>query len=96
MKSRREFFERSSHGRRGAGFVRRGGKAGVGWKHEHATNGKSKVVVARDAALHGTGAQPDEQRVMDLLDSAMAAYTGRDKPVEAWKSIVPACSRRTK
>ena len=51
---------------------------------------KSKVVIARDASLHGTGAQPDEQRVLNLLDKAMAAYTGRDKPLEAWKSIIPA------
>ena len=54
------------------------------------TAGKSKVVIARDASLHGAGAQPDEQRVLYLLDKAMAAYTGRDKPLEAWKSIIPA------
>ena len=51
--------------------------------------GKSKVVVARDAALHGAGAQLDEKRVLALLDRAIAAYTGHDKPVEAWKRIVP-------
>ena len=56
----------------------------------HAANGKSKVVIARDATLHGAGAQPDEKRVLNLLDKAMAAYTGREKPVEAWKKIVPA------
>ncbi|MGD0347911.1 MAG: DUF362 domain-containing protein [Terracidiphilus sp.] len=54
------------------------------------TAGKSKVVIARDASLHGTGAQPDEQRVLNLLDKAMAAYTGRHNPVDAWKSIIPA------
>ena len=47
-------------------------------------------MIARDASLHGTGTQPDEQKVMNLLDKAMAAYTGREKPLEAWKSIVPA------
>ena len=50
--------------------------------------------MARDAALHGPGgsqvAQPDEKRVLALLDRAIAAYTGRDHPVEAWKRIVPA------
>jgi uncharacterized protein (DUF362 family) len=57
---------------------------------QHAEPGKSKVVVARDAALHGSRGQLDEQRVLDLLDRAMAAYTGRDHPVEAWKLIAPA------
>lgn len=51
---------------------------------------KSKVVIARDPSLHGAGAQPDEQKVMNLLDKAMAAYTGREKPVEAWKRVIPA------
>ena len=54
------------------------------------------MVVARDAALHGTSTQPDEQRVLNLLDKAMAAYTGREKPLEAWKSIVPANVRAGK
>jgi hypothetical protein len=56
---------------------------------QHAEAGKSKVVVARDAALHGPGGQLDEKRVLALLDRAIAAYTGHDKPVEAWKRIVP-------
>ncbi len=56
---------------------------------QHAEAGKSKVVVARDAALHGPDGQLDEKRVQALLDRAMAAYTGRDNPVEAWKRIVP-------
>jgi uncharacterized protein (DUF362 family) len=51
---------------------------------------KSRVVVARDAGLHGAGSHPDEKRVLNLLDRAMAAYTGREKPVEAWKRIIPA------
>ncbi len=51
--------------------------------------GKSKVVVARDAALHGSDGVLDEKRVQALLDRAIASYTGREKPVEAWKRIVP-------
>jgi uncharacterized protein (DUF362 family) len=47
------------------------------------------VVIARDPSLHGTAAQPDEQKVQNLLDRAITAYTGRAKPMEAWKSIVP-------
>jgi uncharacterized protein (DUF362 family) len=57
---------------------------------QNAQPGKSRVVIARDAALHGAGAQPDEKRVLNLLDRAIAAYTGRDHPTEAWKRIVPA------
>jgi uncharacterized protein (DUF362 family) len=51
--------------------------------------GKSRVVVARDPALHNRAGQLDEKRVLDLLDRAMAHYTGRDNPVEAWKRVVP-------
>jgi uncharacterized protein (DUF362 family) len=54
-----------------------------------AAAGKSKVVIARDASLRGAGAQPDEQRVLNLLDKALAAYTGKEKS-DAWKSIIPA------
>jgi uncharacterized protein (DUF362 family) len=54
---------------------------------------KSRIVIARDPELHGAGAnkstQPDEQRVRNLLDRAIAAYTGHAKPVAAWKSLVP-------
>jgi len=55
----------------------------------HTRSGKSKVVIARDAALHATNGQLDEKRVAALLDRAIAAYTGREKPVEAWRRIVP-------
>src|ERR1035437_340752 len=56
----------------------------------HAETGKSKVVIARDAALHNASGQLDEKRVQALLDRAIASYTGRDKPVDGWKRIVPA------
>jgi uncharacterized protein (DUF362 family) len=51
--------------------------------------GKSRVVIARDPALHGSSGQLDEKRVLDLLDRAIASYTGRDKPTDAWKHILP-------
>jgi uncharacterized protein (DUF362 family) len=57
---------------------------------QHAEAGKSKVVVARDPSLHGTGGQLEERRVLALLDRAIEAYTGLHDPVEAWKRIVPA------
>ena len=56
---------------------------------QHAADGKSRVVVARDAGAARASGQLDEKRVLDLLDRAIAAYTGREKPVEAWKRIVP-------
>ncbi len=91
MKSRREFLKDAAASAVVLGSSAAADKLALaGRLDKHAANGKSKVVVARDAALHGTGAQPDEQRVMDLLDKAMATYTGRDKPLEAWKRIVPA------
>jgi len=59
-------------------------------QHAHQTKpGKSKVVIARDPGLHGPTGQLDENRVLALLDRAMTSYTGRDKPIEAWKHILP-------
>jgi uncharacterized protein (DUF362 family) len=94
MKNRREFLKEAVTGAVLLGSAAAAEKltlAGVLDQHAnpHAA-GKSKVVIARDASLHGTSAQPDEQRVLDLLDKAMAAYTGREKAAEAWKSLIPA------
>jgi uncharacterized protein (DUF362 family) len=83
MESRRDFLKTAA-----TGAVLLGSQSKLGMAElldEH----KSKVVVARDAALHGPGGQLDEKRVLALLDRAIAAYTGHDKPVEAWKRIVP-------
>jgi uncharacterized protein (DUF362 family) len=83
MKSRRDFLKSAATG---AVLLSAQSKLGMA---ELLDQHKSKVVVARDAALHGSGGQLDEKRVLALLDRAIAAYTGRDKPVEAWKRIVP-------
>ncbi|MDR3724204.1 MAG: DUF362 domain-containing protein [Terracidiphilus sp.] len=48
---------------------------------------KPRVVVARDNSLNGA---MDERKVLALLDKAMASYTGRKNPVEAWKHVIPA------
>jgi len=85
MKNRREFLKEAA-----TGAVLLGTSAAAEKLAFAAAAGKSKVVIARDASLHGTGTQPDEQKVLDLLDKAMAAYTGREKPIEMWKSIIPA------
>ena len=87
MESRRDFLKTAATGALVLGSQSKLGLAAA--LDQHAQTGKSKVVLARDAALHGTGAQPDEKRVQDLLDRAIATYTGRDHPVEAWKRIVP-------
>jgi uncharacterized protein (DUF362 family) len=86
MKSRREFLQAAATGAVLLGSQSKLGLARVVGRHEEA--GKSKVVIASDPAVHGQGTQPDEKRVLDLLDKAVAAYTGRDHPVEAWKHIV--------
>ncbi|MGP8250472.1 MAG: DUF362 domain-containing protein [Terracidiphilus sp.] len=91
MKDRREFLKEVAAG---AVLIGSGSKLGVAaMPGENTPAGKSRVVIARDPELHGTGAntatQPDEQRVQNLLDRAIAAYTGHAKPVAAWKSLVP-------
>lgn len=87
MKSRRDFLKEAATGAvllgsKGA-FVLAGATP-----DEHEGTAKSKVVIARDPALHGQGTQPNEQRLINLLDHAMATYTGRDHPVGAWKHVL--------
>ena len=87
MKNRRDFLKTAAAG---AVLLSSNSKLGVAATlDEHTQTGKSKVVIARDAALHNASGQLDEKRVQALLDRAIASYTGRDKPVEAWKRIVP-------
>ncbi len=87
MKDRREFLKDAATGAVLLGSRSKLGLAAI--LGQRAAAGQSKVVVATDAALHSTGSQPDEKIVLALLDRAMAAYTGREKPVEAWKRILP-------
>ena len=91
MKDRREFLKEVAAG---AVLIGSGSKLAVAAISDvNPQPAKSKIVIARDPELHGTGAatsaQPDEQRVQALLDRAIAAYTGHAKPVAAWKSLVP-------
>jgi len=70
MENRRDFLKIAATGALALGAQSKLGlAAGL---DQHAQTGKSKVVIARDAALHGTGAQPDEKRVAALLDRAIA------------------------
>jgi uncharacterized protein (DUF362 family) len=49
---------------------------------------KSRVVVARDEQLRGSGSTVDQNRVLALLDRAMQSLFGRDHPVDAWRKLV--------
>jgi uncharacterized protein (DUF362 family) len=82
MNDRREFLKSAA-----TGAVLLGSSAVTGMLAQRGDTGKSRVVVARDVSLQGTGSQLDETRVLNLLDRALCSYFGRVKPMEAWKSI---------
>jgi uncharacterized protein (DUF362 family) len=86
MKSRREFLKGAA-----TGAVILGAESTLGLTRTpdpQTEKTRAKVVIARDQALHGPDGKLDEKRVGELLDRAIAAYTGRTKPVDAWKRIV--------
>jgi len=49
---------------------------------------KSRVVVARDEQLRGTGSAVDPNRIAALLDRAMQSLFSRDRAVDAWRKLV--------
>jgi uncharacterized protein (DUF362 family) len=49
---------------------------------------KSRVVIAHDAMLRGTGAAVDSHRVLSLLDRAMQSLVDRDHPIEPWTKLL--------
>ena len=86
MTSRREFLKEAATG---AVVLSAQARLGLAAAVNHpAESGKSRVVVARDPALHDSTGQLDDKRVLALLDRAIASYTGRDHSVEAWKQIL--------
>jgi uncharacterized protein (DUF362 family) len=86
MKSRRDFLKSAATG---AVLLSAQGKLGVAARlDQRADAGKSRVVIARDPALHGPDGKLDDKRVLALLDHAVGAYTGHARPVDAWKRIV--------
>ena len=90
MKSRREFLKTAATG---AVLLGTGATFALGRRQDvhtekHIDNGRSKVVIARDPLLHGPDGKLDDRRVGGLLDRAIAAYTGRKNPEDAWKHIV--------
>jgi hypothetical protein len=92
MSNRREFLKEAATGAVLVGAQSKLGLAAI--LDRPMGGGKPKVVIARDPAVHGPDGQLDEKHVLDLLDRAIASYTGRDHPIEAWcLPFVSACSR---
>ena len=86
MESRREFLKEAATGAlllaaQSKGMLAKGADAKT-------DAGKSRVVVARDPALHSPEGKLDEGRVIALLDRAITTYTGLNKPAAAWKRVV--------
>ena len=90
MKSRRDFLKSAATGALVLGTQNQLGLARIQEARtgSNAESGKSKVVVARDPALHGSDGKLDDKRAAGLLDRAIGTYTGRKNPVDAWKRIV--------
>jgi len=90
MKSRREFLKTAATGALLLGTEAKFALARRQDVHteKHSDNGRSRVVIARDPSLHGPDGKLDDHRVGELLDRAIATYTGRKNPVDAWKHIV--------
>jgi len=83
--SRRDFLKGAFLG---AAVLRTGVGRELLAAEQGAAAAKSKVVVARDALLRGTGSTVDSKRMLALLDRAMQALFDRDRPIEAWKMLV--------
>ena len=88
-KNRREFLKTAATGAVLIGSSAAVDKLAFAAPDQHTPAGKSRVVVAHDPQLHGSDGKLDDKRVQALLDRAIASWTGRDNPVEAWKHIVP-------
>jgi uncharacterized protein (DUF362 family) len=85
MESRRDFLKTAA-----TGALLLGSKTAVGMAaaEPHAA-AKSRVVVARDPHVFSSPGTLDESKVLALLDRAIRSYTGIEKPVDAWRHIVP-------
>ena len=86
MGTRRDFLKEAATG--AALFGARNGLALSRALEQRRESDKPKVVIARDFNLHGPDGKLDAKRVGDLLDRAIASYTGHTHPVDAWKRIV--------
>jgi len=84
--SRRDFLKKCLTG---AAVLRVRGRRGLlAAAEQESTLAKSRVVIAHDAVLRGTGTTVDSRRMLSLLDRAMQALFDRDNPIETWKKLV--------
>jgi uncharacterized protein (DUF362 family) len=86
VKSRREFLKEAAAGALVLGSQSTLGLAGA--LNQPRPSARSQIVRAHDDAVSDPQGQFNEKHVLALLDRAMAAYTRRDKPVEAWRRTV--------
>jgi uncharacterized protein (DUF362 family) len=49
--------------------------------------GKTKVVIARDPLLRGSGSSLDSSRLLNMLDRSMQVLFATDSPLDAWKKV---------
>jgi len=84
--NRRDFLKKCLTG---AAVLGASGRMGLlAAAEEGAALAKSRVVIAHDAMLRGTGSTVDSHPMLSLLDRAMQALFDRDNPMEAWKKLV--------
>ncbi|MGD0831305.1 MAG: DUF362 domain-containing protein [Terracidiphilus sp.] len=83
--SRRDFLKASLSG---VALLCAGGAAEAIAAESGAAPLKSRVIVAHDELLRGTGTSVDSYRIAALLDRAMQALFDRDHPGEAWRKLV--------
>jgi uncharacterized protein (DUF362 family) len=88
--SRRNFLKKALTG---VALLRTGaGAMPLAAAEQGARLAKSKVVVAHDGLLRGTGvtsgSSVDSGRMLSLLDRAMQSLFDRDHPIEAWRMVV--------
>lgn len=86
--NRRNFLRTCLAGAALVGCTRTAEPAGGSGPTATAPTSKSRVVIARDAALRGSGKSVDSTELLKLLDRAMQSYYGTDAPLDAWKKLV--------
>jgi len=87
---RRDFLRNCAVG--AAALVARGralsASSGAAASVAAAARAKSKVVIARDAMLRGSGSSLDSDRLLKILDRALQSFYDCDSPIDAWKRVV--------
>jgi uncharacterized protein (DUF362 family) len=72
----------------GAALLRTSGTMGLLEQAQPGTAAKSKVVIACDELLRGSGSTVDLRRMLDMLDRAMQTLFDRDYAIEAWSKLI--------